>query len=115
MKHEPQAKPTPAKPAKTDCIASCGWGWGVDREPATAMLNMLRHVPMNSLEDFQRQKKKLEVTIFEASEDWTVYDTGSVQATYVAEYGTAKLDPALCLKLKDAYSDLQESVDYTEE
>jgi len=103
-----------SKPDKTDCIAFCGWGWGYGPDPEIAVINMLRHVSYSGLERFRDEKKKVKVTIFECSEDWKVFDSGSVQATYVAEHSTAKMDPRFCIKLKDAYNDLGEMFEYAE-
>lgn len=110
MTNQPATAAPKAKPEKTDIIAFCAYGWGVDREANDAIYNMLRYVPLGHLEDLHRKKKTFEVQLFECSEDWTVRDSGSVSATYVAEYGSAKLDPRLCLKAKDVWGDLSEAI-----
>jgi hypothetical protein len=103
---------TPSKPEKTDFIAFCGWGWGFAPCATDAIRQMLRHVPSSGLERFRSERKKVEVRVFECSEDWKVYDSGSVSAKYVAEYATAELDPALALKAKDVEADLEEALNY---
>lgn len=102
----------PSKPTKTDFIAFCGWGWGTGPEAGAAIQQMLRHVSRSDLQRMDTERKKLAVRIFECSEDWIVYDHGSVQAKYVVEVATADLSTKLAIKIKDVMNDLDESIDY---
>jgi hypothetical protein len=96
------------KPATTMFIASCGWGWGQGLTEDVALYNMAQSCREGG-------KQPIPATIYKVSEDWSVYDTGRITATYLKEVADANITDAMVSKAKDLRRYLEEAIDYKDE
>jgi hypothetical protein len=107
---QPQA--VPVKPDKTDFIAMHGAGWGSRPDADIAIYQALHAAGYSAIDRLRVRKEKLEVKIFEVSEDWKVFDCGTAQASYLAEVATAKYGIAELEKVFNARECIEENIEY---
>lgn len=100
-----------SKPDNTCIIATSIFAWGVGKQTDDAIFNMLSQVSYSDIERLAKASKKLELELYEASNDVVVYEN-SVRAVYLKDYGKAELAPKLVEQIKDIQRHLEDAVEH---